>query len=124
MALYVETGKMDEMVADDDSPNIIHLFTGPLVLQGEGTSITEAFLDENSTLISIMVRNDPSPVWYEVVDSFQICGEGNWIDTMISEVIIVYWRSLLSTHTHRHTLARTHASTSSCSAQKYTRVPQ
>ena len=122
MVLYLETGKMDEMLADGDSSNIIHSFTGTLVLQGEGTSIMGAFLDENSTLISIMVRDDPSSVWYEVVDSFQICGEGNWIDTMISEVIIVYWRSLLSTHTH--TLARTHSSTSSCSAQKYTRVPQ
>ena len=50
---------MDEMVADGDSPIIIHSFTGPLVLQGEGTSITGAFLDENSTLISIMVRDDP-----------------------------------------------------------------
>ena len=50
---------MDEMLADGDSSNIIHPFTGPLVLQGEGTSITGAFLDENSTLISIMVRDDP-----------------------------------------------------------------
>ena len=62
-----------------------------------------------NTLISIMVRDDPSPGWYEVVDSFQICGEGNWIDTMISEVIIVYWRSLLSTHTHTRTQALPHA---------------
>ena len=108
MALYVETEEMDEM--DGDLPNMIHSLTGPLVLQGEGTRITGAFLDENSTLISIMVRDDPSPVWYEVVDSFQICGEGNWIDTIISEVIIVYWISLLShTHTHKHTHTQTHA---------------
>ena len=99
---------MDEMLADGDSSNIIHSFTGTLVLQGEGTSITGAFLNEISTLISIMVHDDPSPVWYEVVDSSQICGKENWIDTVISEVTIVYWRSLLSTHAHTHTHTHTH----------------
>ena len=119
---------MNEMLADGDSSNIIHSFTGTLVLQGEGTSITGAFLDEISTLISIMVRNDPSPVRYEVVDSFGSDMRQGELDRhgdirgnyRLLEIIAIDTH----THTHTHSHARTHSSTSSCSAQKYTRVPQ
>ena len=53
--LYVETGKMDEMVADGDSPNIIHSFTGPTVLQGGGTSTTGTFLDDDTLIITLCI---------------------------------------------------------------------
>lgn len=87
--LYVETGRTDGMDADGDSPNSLHSFTGPPVPQGEGTSIARAFLDGNHTLISIMARINPSPDWFVGVDSFQLCVEGNWVDTVTVEVIIV-----------------------------------
>lgn len=85
--LYVETGRADGLDADGDSPNSLHSFTGPPIPQGEGTSITRAFLDGNHTLISIMARINPSPDWFVGVDSFQLCVEGNWVDTVTVEVI-------------------------------------
>ncbi|KAK9298664.1 hypothetical protein QLX08_008084 [Tetragonisca angustula] len=84
--LYVETGRTDGMDADGDSPSSLHSFTGPPVPQGEGTSIARAFLDGNHTLISIMARINPSPDWFVGVDSFQLCVEGNWVDTVTVEL--------------------------------------
>lgn len=86
--LYVETGRADGLDTDGDSPNSLHSFTGPPIPQGEGTSVTRAFLDGNHTLISIMARINPSPDWFVGVDSFQLCVEGNWVDTVTVEVII------------------------------------
>ncbi|KOX67449.1 Spondin-2 [Melipona quadrifasciata] len=106
------------MDADGDSPNSLHSFTGPQVPQGEGTSIARAFLDGNHTLISIMARINPSPDWFVGVDSFQLCVEGNWVDTVTVEVIIVDERSLISIHTH----AYTHAHSSSPARPRNVRV--
>ncbi|KYM79258.1 Spondin-2 [Atta colombica] len=84
--LYVETGRADGLDTDGDSPNSLHSFTGPPIPQGEGTSVTRAFLDGNHTLISIMARINPSPDWFVGVDSFQLCVEGNWVDTVTVEL--------------------------------------
>ncbi|OAD58111.1 Spondin-2 [Eufriesea mexicana] len=86
LRLYVETGRTDGLDADGDSPNSLHSFTGPPVPQGEGTSVARAFLDGNHTLISIMARINPSPDWFVGVDSFQLCVEGNWVDTVTVEL--------------------------------------
>lgn len=83
----METGRADGLDADGDSPNSLHSFTGPPIPQGEGMSVTRAFLDGNHTLISIMARINPSPDWFVGVDSFQLCVEGNWVDTVTVEVI-------------------------------------
>ncbi|CAL1673484.1 unnamed protein product [Lasius platythorax] len=84
--LYVETGRADGLDTDGDSPNSLHSFAGPPIPQGEGTSVTRAFLDGNHTLISIMARINPSPDWFVGVDSFQLCVEGNWVDTVTVEL--------------------------------------
>ncbi|XP_011336912.1 uncharacterized protein LOC105279061 isoform X2 [Ooceraea biroi] len=83
--LYVETGRVDELDTDGD-PNILHSFIGAPVLRGEGTSVTRVFLDSNHTLISIMARINPSPDWFVGVDSFQLCVDGNWVDTVTVEL--------------------------------------
>ncbi|RLU25737.1 hypothetical protein DMN91_001895, partial [Ooceraea biroi] len=83
--LYVETGRVDELDTDGD-PNILHSFIGAPVLRGEGTSVTRVFLDSNHTLISIMARINPSPDWFVGVDSFQLCVDGNWVDTVTVEI--------------------------------------
>lgn len=84
--LYVETGRADGLDAGGESQNTLHSFTGPPIPQGEGTSIARAFLDGNHTLISIMARINPSPDWFVGVDSFQLCVEGNWVDTVTVEL--------------------------------------
>jgi len=83
----VETGKIDELDTNGDSNNF-HSFIGPPISQGESISITRAFLNNNHTLISIMARINPSPDWFIGIDSFQLCIENNWIDTVTVEVII------------------------------------
>ncbi|XP_046430520.1 spondin-1 [Neodiprion pinetum] len=83
---YVETGRADGLDAGGDAPNTLHSFVGPPVPQGEGTSIGRAFLDGNHTLVSVMARINPSPDWFVGVDSFQLCVEGNWVDTVTVEL--------------------------------------
>jgi hypothetical protein len=82
----VETGKIDELDTNGD-PNNFHSFIGPPISQGDGISITRAFLNNNHTLISIMARINPSPDWFIGIDSFQLCIKNNWIDTVTVEVI-------------------------------------
>ncbi|XP_048513643.1 uncharacterized protein LOC105685150 [Athalia rosae] len=83
---YVETGRADGLDAGGESPNTLHSFVGPPVPQGEGTSIGRAFLDGNHTRISVMARINPSPDWFVGVDAFQLCVEGNWVDTVTVEL--------------------------------------
>lgn len=83
---YVETGRADGLDAGGESPSTLHSFVGPPVPQGEGTSVGRAFLDGNHTLVSVMARINPSPDWFVGVDAFQLCVEGNWVDTVTVEV--------------------------------------
>ncbi|XP_051163967.1 uncharacterized protein LOC127283274 [Leptopilina boulardi] len=83
---YVETGRTDGLDTGGEFPNILQSFIGPSVPQGEGTSIARAFLDGNHSLISVVARINPSPDWFIGVDSFQLCVEGNWVDTVTVEL--------------------------------------
>ncbi|KAG8040238.1 hypothetical protein G9C98_000808 [Cotesia typhae] len=83
---YVETGRTDSLDTGGDSPNILDVFGGPGIPQGEGNTVTRAFLDGNHTLVSMMARINPSPDWFVGVDSFQLCVEGNWVDTVTVEL--------------------------------------
>lgn len=91
----METGRTDGLDGDGDSSNSLHSFAGPPVPQGEGASISRAFLDGNHTLISIMARINPSPDWFVGVDSFQLCVEGNWVDTVTVEVNAIHVKNHL-----------------------------
>lgn len=44
-----------------------------------------------------MARINPSPDWFVGVDSFQLCVEGNWVDTVTVEVITVSDAKLMRT---------------------------
>lgn len=83
---YVETGRTDGLDTGGDNPNILDAFGAPGVPQGEGTTVSRAFFDGNHTLVSVMARINPSPDWFIGVDSFQLCVEGNWVDTVTVEV--------------------------------------
>ncbi|XP_043270150.1 uncharacterized protein mspo isoform X2 [Venturia canescens] len=83
---YVETGRTDGLDTGGESSSILNTFTGPSIPQGEGNSIARAFLDGNHSLVSIMARINPSPDWFVGVDSFQLCVEGNWVDTVTVEL--------------------------------------
>lgn len=87
---YVETGRTDGLDTGADFPNTLHAFTGPAVPQGEGVSTARAFLDANHTLVSVFARINPSPDWFVGLDSFQLCVEGNWVDTVTIEVRLIY----------------------------------
>lgn len=87
---YVETGRTDSLDTGGDSTNILDVFGSPGIPQGEGTTVSRAFLDGNHTLVSIMARINPSPDWFVGVDSFQLCVEGNWVDTVTVEVKLTF----------------------------------
>lgn len=48
--------------------------------------------------VSIMARMIPSPDWFIGVDSFDLCVDGNWLDSITIEVnmFIIYYRFTVS----------------------------
>ena len=85
---YVETGRTDglDTAGSADYASVLHSFTGPAIPQGEGVSTARVFLDGNHTLVSLFARINPSPDWFVGLDSFQLCVQANWVDSVTVEV--------------------------------------
>ncbi|KAL1122706.1 hypothetical protein AAG570_003033, partial [Ranatra chinensis] len=66
--------------------SILDQFTAPPVTTGQGRTEAQFFLDGNHSLVSLMSRIIPSPDWFVGLDSFQLCVDGNWLDTITIEV--------------------------------------
>ncbi|XP_015119117.1 uncharacterized protein LOC107042558 [Diachasma alloeum] len=86
IAHYIETGETNGIASEGNNPNVFDSFSGLSILRGDGTSSTRAFVDSNHTLVSIVSRITPSPDWFIGVDSFQLCIDGDWIDTVTVEL--------------------------------------
>uniref|UniRef100_A0A0C9QM49 Spon2 protein n=1 Tax=Fopius arisanus TaxID=64838 RepID=A0A0C9QM49_9HYME len=83
---YIETGETRGLASEGNSPSVLDSFTGSAITRGEGTSTTRAFLDSNHTVVSAVARIIPSPDWFVGVDSFQLCIDGDWIDSVTVEL--------------------------------------
>ncbi|KAK9509472.1 hypothetical protein O3M35_006782 [Rhynocoris fuscipes] len=82
---FAETGRW-EVTEGQGSPGLLDQFTGPPVPSGQGRTEAQFFLDGNHSLVSVMSRIIPSPDWFVGLDSFQLCVDGNWLDTITIEV--------------------------------------
>ncbi|XP_023719818.1 spondin-2 isoform X3 [Cryptotermes secundus] len=80
---FCETGQSDGLDAQSQGEGgVFDEFNGPAISSGQGTSLTEFFVDGNHTQVSIAVRIVPSPDWFVGLDSLQLCKNGFWIDAL------------------------------------------
>lgn len=83
---FAETGHSD--ILDEQSQGeggVYDEFIAPPIKTGAGRSEAEFFVDGNHSRVSLMARIVPSPDWFIGVDSFDLCVNGNWIDTVTIE---------------------------------------
>lgn len=84
---FAETGKteaLDEQSQGADG--IFDEFSAPAITSGSGRTETEFFVDGNHSHVSIVSRLVPSPDWFIGLDSFNLCVDGNWVDSLTVEV--------------------------------------
>ncbi|XP_075222242.1 M-spondin [Lycorma delicatula] len=62
------------------------MFTGPPIFEGSGRAEAQFFLDGNHSRVSLMARIVPSPDWFVGIDSFELCMESSWLDSITIEV--------------------------------------
>lgn len=80
---FAETGRSDAL---GSAPGTMDVFGAPAISQGAGRTEAEFFVDGNHSRVSIMARMIPSPDWFIGVDSFDLCVDGNWLDSITIEV--------------------------------------
>ena len=83
LKIFAETGKTDileELSQGEDG--IYDEFTASPIATGSGRTESEFFVDGNHSRVSIMSRIVPSPDWFIGIDSFNLCVDGNWIDSI------------------------------------------
>ncbi|XP_039283369.1 spondin-2 [Nilaparvata lugens] len=82
-----ETGvaeALDAAEAQGDA-GVLDAFLAPPIAQGAGRTETQFFVDGNHTRVSLMARMVPSPDWFIGIDSFDLCVDGNWLDSITIE---------------------------------------
>ncbi|XP_072932865.1 spondin-2 [Epargyreus clarus] len=80
---FAESGRSDTL---GSGPGTMDVFGAPPIAQGAGRTEAEFFVDGNHSRVSVMARMIPSPDWFIGVDSFDLCVDGNWIDSITIEV--------------------------------------
>ncbi|CAH1636366.1 unnamed protein product [Spodoptera littoralis] len=80
---FAEMGRSDAL---GSAPGTLDVFGAPAVGQGAGRTEAEFFVDGNHSRVSVMARMIPSPDWFIGVDSFDLCVDGNWLDSITIEV--------------------------------------
>ncbi|XP_045483383.1 spondin-2 [Harmonia axyridis] len=84
---FAETGRSDVLeVQSQGQRGIFDVFNAPSVAQGVGRTEAKFFVDGNHSLVSLMSRIIPSPDWFIGIDSFDLCINGNWLDSITIEV--------------------------------------
>ncbi|XP_060526794.1 spondin-2 [Cylas formicarius] len=84
---FAETGRSD--LLDNQSQGeggIYDEFNAPPITTGVGRTEAEFFVDGNHSRVSLMSRIVPSPDWFIGIDSFNLCVNGNWLDSITIEV--------------------------------------
>lgn len=80
---FVETGQPNLL---GPSAGTMDVFGAAAIPQGAGRAESEFFVDGNHSRVSIMARMIPSPDWFIGIDSFDLCVDGNWLDSITIEV--------------------------------------
>lgn len=84
---FAETGRSDILEEQSQGEGGIYdEFNAPPISQGVGRTEAEFFVDGNHSRVSLMSRIIPSPDWFIGIDSFDLCVNGNWLDSITIEV--------------------------------------
>ncbi|KAL7646433.1 UNVERIFIED_CONTAM: hypothetical protein RMT77_003346 [Armadillidium vulgare] len=87
MKEFAEGGATDVLEEESQGDGgVFDEFKAPPVTKGVGKSETEFFVDGNHSLVSFASRVVPSPDWFIGIDSFDLCVEGKWIDSVMLEL--------------------------------------
>ncbi|XP_065210960.1 spondin-2 [Planococcus citri] len=86
MKTFAETGKDDNLNNIGQGENDVYdVFNAPAITTGSGRTETQFMVDGNHSLVSVVSRIIPSPDWFIGVDSFNLCVNGNWLDSITIE---------------------------------------
>lgn len=87
MKTFAETGKIaDELSISGQGENDVYdIFSAPAIPTGSGRTETQFIIDGNHSLVSLVSRIIPSPDWFIGIDSFNLCVNGNWLDSITIE---------------------------------------
>lgn len=84
---FAETGRSDLLEQQSQGEGGIYdEFNAPPIGTGVGRTEAEFFVDGNHSRVSLMSRIIPSPDWFIGIDSFDLCVNGNWLDSITIEV--------------------------------------
>ncbi|KAJ8918015.1 hypothetical protein NQ315_011468, partial [Exocentrus adspersus] len=84
---FAETGRSDVLEEQSQGEGGIYdEFNAPPITSGVGRTEAEFFVDGNHSRVSLMSRIVPSPDWFIGIDSFDLCVNGNWLDSITIEV--------------------------------------
>ncbi|GFG41022.1 hypothetical protein Cfor_06792, partial [Coptotermes formosanus] len=84
---FAETGRTDVLEEQTQGEGGVYdEFNAPPISTGAGRTEAEFFVDGNHSRVSLMSRIVPSPDWFIGVDSFDLCVNGNWLDSITIEV--------------------------------------
>ncbi|KAL1506247.1 hypothetical protein ABEB36_005643 [Hypothenemus hampei] len=84
---FAETGRSDLLEQQSQGEGGIYdEFNAPPINSGVGRTEAEFFVDGNHSKISLMTKIVPSPDWFIGIDSFDLCVNGNWLDSITIEV--------------------------------------
>ncbi|XP_050293203.1 uncharacterized protein LOC126733831 [Anthonomus grandis grandis] len=84
---FAEMGRTDVLEEQSQGEGGIYdEFNAPPINSGVGRTEAEFFVDGNHSRVSLMSKIVPSPDWFIGVDSFDLCVNGNWLDSITIEV--------------------------------------
>ncbi|XP_023717479.1 spondin-2 [Cryptotermes secundus] len=84
---FAETGRTDVLEEQTQGEGGVYdEFNAPPIGIGAGRTEAEFFVDGNHSRVSLMSRIVPSPDWFIGIDSFDLCVNGNWLDSITIEV--------------------------------------
>ncbi|XP_050420722.1 spondin-2 [Adelges cooleyi] len=84
--MFAKTGRSDKLDDGGGGEEIIFdTFVAPSVPTGAARTQAQFFVDGNHSRVSLMSRMIPSPDWFVGIDSFDLCVNGNWLDSITIE---------------------------------------
>lgn len=83
---FVENGDSELIEQEFGNMSSLDTILAPPILQGEGATTANIFVDGNHTKVSLVTKIVPSPDWFIGLDSLDLCRDGEFIDQISLEV--------------------------------------
>lgn len=84
---FAEKGDSNMLDAHSQgSGGVLDEFNAPPIPQGVGETSSDFLVDGNHSKVSLISRVVPSPDWFIGVDSFDLCVEGKWVESVVLDL--------------------------------------